>query len=120
MAFSDAAKAVDDALVKYSDATIATIAETRRDQAVTKPVGVRYKVSGDGKDDCLAEAERCRIVLYERKDDSDPRLLTPEPPIPQVLALMKEINKYASGLVRIVAIADSSGSGEPRYSGYHY
>ncbi len=100
--FSDATEKARAALESYDKAAATRVTDLRRDEAATKPVGVRI-VDGD----CTTSSTRCRIVYLSRMGDPDPKQLTVSTLAPEHLAAMREIALYAKAL-KDMAAADAA------------
>ena len=108
--FSEAASSANTALSGYSDLAVREVGRIRREQALATPPGVRFMEEGESLD-CQGDSRRCRIVILASRDDPNPRLIEPDPPIQNILILMNEIRKYGNGLQAIVA-ADTAAKVE--------
>jgi hypothetical protein len=100
--FSEAASSANTALSGYSDLAVREVGKIRREQALATPPGVRFMQEGEAKD-CQGDSSRCRVVILANRDDPNPKLIEPEPPIQDILTLMNEIRRYGDGLQAIVA-----------------
>src|SRR5262249_31402237 len=90
----------------YGEAVTSQVRQVRQRESLSKPVGVRLATG-----DCLAGSNRCRVVLYKGPGDPSPRSLSPEFPIPKLIALAGSVKEYADGLQAIVA-SDSRAKAE--------
>ncbi|MFM9845024.1 MAG: hypothetical protein ACKVOI_18840 [Dongiaceae bacterium] len=100
--FSEAASSANAALSGYSNLAVKEVGRIRREQALATPPGVRFMREGETID-CQGNSNRCRVVILAQRDDPNPKLIDPEPPIQNILTLMNEIRKYGNGLQAIVA-----------------
>ena len=102
--FSDATELTRQSLHGYTDALVAQVRDGRMQEALESPRSVKYEQGG-----CLVSSKRCRIVL--QGEGEEPKQLSPDEPIPKILALMDAIAAYADGL-NAIATSDSAGKAE--------
>lgn len=104
--FSEATDATQKALQSYGEAVTGQVRDARRREGLSTPAAVRIAAG-----DCLRESKRCRVVVFKSRTDPSPRELSPEFPIPLLVALAASIKEYADGLQAIV-VSDSRAKAE--------